>query len=224
MGERPVLDIEMYANNRGLYRNYIKRPMDFLISLLALVVLWPILLILAALVRVNVGKPVLFSQQRPGLNEKIFTIYKFRTMTDDQDEKGDLLPDSVRLNKFGEILRATSLDELPELFNIIRGDMAIVGPRPLLKSYLPYYTDMEKLRHTIRPGLTGWAQINGRNYLDWDHRLERDIEYVFNCSFLFDIKIIILSILYVFDKKNVAVDSRMVESNLAEERLQNMRG
>ena len=139
--------------NKGIYRRFLKRPMDFILSLMAIIVLSPVLIIVGVLVRVKLGSPVLFKQKRPGLNEKIFTMYKFRTMTDAKDENGELFPDSVRLTKFGRMLRSTSLDELPELFNILKGDMSIVGPRPLLERYLPYYTDTEKLRHTVRPGL-----------------------------------------------------------------------
>ncbi len=159
-----------------MYRNCMKRCLDFLLSLCGLILLSPVLLILAVLVRVKLGSPVLFKQERPGRNEKIFTLCKFRTMTDEKDEKGNLLPDAVRLTKFGKFLRGTSLDELPELLNILEGDMSIVGPRPLLVSYLPYYSERERLRHSVRPGLTGLAQVSGRNYIDWDRRLEKDVE------------------------------------------------
>ena len=147
-----------------MYKHFFKRLIDFILSLIALIVLSPILLIVALLVRTKLGSPVIFKQERPGLNEKIFTLYKFRTMTDAKDEQGNLLPDEIRLTKFGKLLRSTSLDELPELFNILKGDMAIVGPRPLLVSYLPFYNDNEEHRHDVRPGLTGWAQVNGRNF------------------------------------------------------------
>lgn len=159
-----------------MYRNCMKRCLDFLLSLCGLILLSPVLLILAVLVRVKLGSPVLFKQERPGKNEKIFTLCKFRTMTDEKDEKGNLLPDAVRLTKFGKFLRGTSLDELPELLNILKGDMSIVGPRPLLVSYLPYYSERERLRHSVRPGLTGLAQVSGRNYIDWDRRLAKDVE------------------------------------------------
>ena len=201
-----------------MYKHFFKRLIDFILSLLALIVLSPILLIVALLVRTKLGSPVIFKQERPGLNEKIFTLYKFRTMTDAKDEQGNLLPDEIRLTKFGKLLRSTSLDELPELFNILKGDMAIVGPRPLLVSYLPFYNDNEKHRHDVRPGLTGWAQVNGRNSLGWDYRLEKDIEYVSKVSFLFDIKIIIKTVLIVLKKSDIATDTRTVESNFAEER------
>jgi undecaprenyl phosphate N,N'-diacetylbacillosamine 1-phosphate transferase len=144
------------TSKNGIYRKYIKRPMDFILALIAIIVLSPVLLIIAILVRINLGSPVIFKQKRPGLNERIFTIYKFRTMTDERDENGELLPDSMRLTKFGKFLRSTSLDELPELFNILKGDMSFVGPRPLSVMYLPYYTEEERLRHSVRPGLTGY--------------------------------------------------------------------
>ena len=177
--------------NKGIYRRLFKRPMDFILSLMAIIVLSPVLIIVGVLVRFKLGSPVLFKQKRPGLNEKIFTMYKFRTMTDEKDENGELLPDSVRLTKFGRMLRSTSLDELPELFNILKGDMSIVGPRPLLERYLPYYTETEKLRHTVRPGLSGLAQINGRNNLGWDSRLGLDVEYVQEITFFLDLNIIL---------------------------------
>ena len=177
-------------DNKGIYRRFFKRPMDFIVSLMAIIFLGPVLVIIALLVRVKLGSPVLFRQIRPGLNEKLFTMYKFRTMTNEKDENGELLPDSARLTRFGRMLRSTSLDELPELFNILRGDMSIVGPRPLLERYLPYYTEAERLRHDVRPGLSGLAQINGRNDLDWDRRLELDVEYARSLTFIMDIRII----------------------------------
>ena len=173
-----------------MYAKYIKRLLDILLSLTILVVLSPLLLVLCILVRSKLGSPIFFQQERPGLHEKIFTMYKFRTMTDRRDENGELLPDPERLTGFGSRLRRTSLDELPELFNIFKGDMSIVGPRPLLVSYLPYYTQREQLRHTVRPGLTGLAQVSGRNFLDWDKRLEKDAEYVEALSFREDCDII----------------------------------
>jgi len=161
-----------------MYRLFIKRLLDIVISGVALLVLSPVYLVLAFLIRVKLGSPVIFHQERPGKDEKIFTLCKFRTMTDERDENGNLLPDNVRLTKFGKLLRSASLDELPELWNIFIGDMSLIGPRPLLVSYLPYYTEEEKLRHTVRPGLTGLAQVSGRNFLDWDNRLKKDVEYV----------------------------------------------
>lgn len=202
--------------NEGIYKRYIKRPMDIALSLLAIIILSPVLLIIALLVRVKLGSPVIFKQKRPGLNEKIFTLYKFRTMTDEKDENLELLPDSVRLTKVGRMLRSTSIDELPELFNILKGDMSIVGPRPLLVEYLPYYTDFEKQRHIVRPGLTGFAQINGRNFLPWDERLRKDVEYIMDIRFLNDLKIMSKTAKMVLGRKNISVDSNQEEGNLAE--------
>lgn len=202
----------------GLYNKFIKRILDILISLTFIVLFSWLYLILAVLVRIKLGSPVLFCQERPGYNEKIFRLYKFRTMTDKRDENGELLPDGERLTKFGSMLRSTSLDELPEMFNILKGDMSLIGPRPLLVEYLPYYTEEERLRHSVRPGLTGLAQVSGRNYLAWDERLAKDVEYVRNMSFGADIKIIIKTILVVFKKDNIAVDTNTVEGNLYDER------
>lgn len=201
-----------------MYRYFFKRLLDFVLSLLAIIVLSPVLLITALLVRSKLGSPVIFKQERPGKNEKIFTLYKFRTMTDEKDEEGNLLPDEIRLTRFGKLLRSTSLDELPELFNILKGDMSIVGPRPLLVSYLPYYTEKEKHRHDVRPGLTGLTQVKGRNYIAWDERFKIDVEYVENLSFVLDIKIIFETVLIVLKKSDIATDTRTVESNFAEER------
>lgn len=172
-----------------MYKKYIKRILDVVISIMALLVLWPVMLVVAILVRTKLGSPVIFKQQRPGKDEKIFKLYKFRTMTDEKDENGNLLPDDKRLTKFGKLLRSTSLDELPELINIIKGDMSIVGPRPLLVEYLPLYNEEQKHRHDVRPGLTGYAQINGRNLVEWDDRFKLDVEYVNNVSFMTDLKI-----------------------------------
>lgn len=188
-----------------MYAKYFKRVLDFLLSLIALIVLSPVLIIVATLVRVKLGSPVIFKQQRPGKNEKIFTLYKFRTMTDKKDKNGNLLPDSERLTKFGKTLRSTSLDELPELFNILKGDMSIVGPRPLAIQYLPYYTDEEKRRHDVRPGLTGLAQVNGRNCLNWEERFKFDINYVENITFIQDLKIILRTIIKVFKHEDIVV-------------------
>lgn len=199
----------------GPYEKFFKRPLDMILSTLALIVLSPILLITAVLVRAKLGSPVLFTQERPGKNEKIFKLYKFRTMTDKRDENGKLLPDTDRLTPFGKKLRATSLDELPELFNIAKGDMAIIGPRPLLVSYLPYYRGKEKLRHSVRPGLSGLAQVSGRNFIEWDKRLAKDVEYVEKITFLGDLKIIMMTIRQVLVHDNVAVDTTS-EGNLAE--------
>lgn len=199
---------------------YIKRILDIISSLLAIIILSPLLAVTAVLVKTKLGSPVLFKQERPGKDEKIFTLMKFRTMTDERDENGELLPDEVRLTKFGKFLRSTSIDELPELFNILKGDMSVIGPRPLLVQYLPYYTEEERHRHDVRPGLTGWAQVNGRNSLDWDHRFECDVEYVKNMNLLFDIKIMFRTILKVIGKSDVAEDTNQIEGNFAEIRAQ----
>lgn len=190
-----------------MYAKYIKRILDFILSLCALIVLSPVLLVVAILVRVKLGSPIIFKQKRPGKNEKIFTLYKFRTMTDARDKDGNLLPDSERLTKFGKFLRSTSLDELPELVNILKGNMAIVGPRPLLVEYLEFYTDEEKHRHDVRPGLTGLAQVSGRNNLKWDDRLKFDVRYVENISFIQDLKIILLTAKKVFLHSDIQVDT-----------------
>ena len=196
-----------------------------MLSLCGVIVLSPVLLVLCVLVRVKLGSPVLFRQERPGKNEKIFTLCKFRTMTDEKDADGNLLPDAVRLTKFGKFLRATSLDELPELFNILKGDMSIIGPRPLLVSYLPYYTEREKLRHTVRPGLTGLAQVSGRNFLDWDRRLEKDVEYVEHLSFRMDLKVLWMTVQTVLGhSEEVAEDTNAVEGNFAEIRKKRLEG
>lgn len=202
----------------GPYEKYIKRPLDCVLSLCALVLLSPVMLATAILVRVKLGSPVFFTQDRPGKDEKIFKLYKFRTMTDKRDENGELLPDAVRLTKFGAGLRATSLDELPELINIAKGDMAIIGPRPLLVQYLPYYTETEKHRHDVRPGLSGLAQVNGRNLVKWDQRLAYDIEYVNKITFLRDAKIVLQTVKKVFAREDIAVDTDTVETYLDKER------
>lgn len=173
-----------------MYGKVVKRLIDVIISGLSLIILSPVLLVLCILVRVKLGSPVLFTQERPGKDEKIFKLYKFRSMTDARDEKGEFLPDEVRLTKFGKLLRSTSLDELPELFNILKGDMSLIGPRPLLVRYLPYYTEEERHRHDVRPGLTGLAQVNGRNALGWEDRFSYDLQYVNNLSLGMDIKVL----------------------------------
>ncbi len=187
-----------------MYRKYFKRLFDFICSLLALIVLSPVLLITALLVRVKLGNPVIFQQKRPGQNEKLFTLYKFRTMTDQKDTQGDLLPDEIRLTKFGKMLRSTSLDELPELWNILKGDMSIVGPRPLLVKYLSLYSEDQRKRHQVRPGLTGLAQVNGRNGIDWEKKFELDEEYIQHITFFSDIKIIFQTIGNVFGGKGIS--------------------
>ena len=177
--------------------------MDFVLSLIAIIVLSPVFLVVAVLVRIKLGSPVIFKQERPGLNEKIFTLYKFRSMTDERDENGELLPNNLRLTKFGKFLRASSLDELPELFNILCGDMSIVGPRPLLVEYLPLYNEIQKHRHDVRPGLTGFAQVNGRNAITWEERFDYDLQYVEKVSFLLDVKIIFRTVEKVFKREGI---------------------
>lgn len=186
-----------------MYKKYIKRLLDFILSLIALIVLSPLMIIIYILVIIKLGKPGIFKQQRPGKDEKLFTLYKFRTMTDEKDENGNLLPDSERLTRFGKILRSTSLDELPELINIIKGDMAIVGPRPLLVEYLPLYNKEQKHRHDVRPGLTGLAQINGRNSISWENKFNDDIEYIHNINFLYDTKIVLMTIIKVLKREGI---------------------
>ena len=201
-----------------MYQKYVKRLLDIIISLVALVVLSPVFLIVAVLVRVKLGSPVIFHQKRPGYQEKIFQLCKFRTMTEAKDADGNLLPDADRLTSFGNFLRKTSLDELPELWNILKGDMSIVGPRPLLVGYLPYYTKREQLRHSVRPGLTGLAQVSGRNFIAWDDRLAKDVEYVENISFMMDMKILWKTVMVVLKKEDVAVETDSVEGFLWDER------
>ena len=201
-----------------MYQKWLKRLIDIVVSAAGIIVLSPVLLILWILVRVKLGKPAIFTQERPGKDEKIFKLYKFRSMTGERDEKGELLPDEVRLTAFGEKLRGTSLDELPELFNILKGDMSLIGPRPLLVGYLPYYTKREQLRHSVRPGLTGLAQVSGRNFIAWDDRLAKDVEYVENLSLLLDLKIFLKTVMVVFKKENVAVETDSVEGYLWDER------
>lgn len=190
-----------------MYAKYIKRWLDFILSLLAIIILSPILLIVALLVRIKLGSPVIFKQKRPGLHEKIFTLYKFRTMTDEKDKDGNLLPDDQRLTKFGKLLRSTSLDEIPELFNILKGDMSIVGPRPLLVKYLPLYNEQQKHRHDVRPGFTGWAQCNGRNAISWEEKFDLDIYYVKHVSFRLDLSIIFKTIKIVFLREGISSDT-----------------
>ena len=186
-----------------MYRKFFKRFLDIIISLIFILCFWWLYLIIAILVRMKLGSPVLFKQDRPGLNEKIFKMYKFRTMTDEKDKDGNLLPDTDRLTKFGKFLRSTSLDEIPELWNVLKGEMSLVGPRPLLVSYLTKYNEYEKRRHEVRPGITGWAQINGRNNTTWEERFKNDIYYVENISFKLDLKIIIKTILKVLKRSDI---------------------
>lgn len=186
-----------------MYKKRIKRCLDIVLSLCGIIVLSPVLLVLFILVRVKLGSPVLFKQERPGKGEKIFTLCKFRTMTDARDEKGELLPDEVRLTKFGRLLRATSLDELPELFNILKGDMSVIGPRPLLVRYLPRYNSFQQRRHEVRPGLTGLAQVNGRNALTWEEKFEYDVRYVDNLTFAMDVRIFFATVRAVLKHEGI---------------------
>lgn len=194
-----------------MYRVFFKRLLDIIVSGAALVILSPVMLILAILVRVKLGSPVIFHQERPGYHEKIFKLCKFRSMTDERDESGELLPDEIRLTKFGKTLRATSLDELPEFWNILKGDMSLIGPRPLLVKYLPLYNDFQKQRHNVKPGLTGWAQVNGRNAISWEQRFELDVYYVNHISFWLDIRILFQTVAVVFKHSgiNSATDATM---------------
>lgn len=199
----------------GFYEKFVKRFLDMVLSGMALLMLSPVLLVTAILVRTQLGSPVIFCQERPGKDEKIFRLHKFRSMSDARDENGALLPDEVRLGRFGRILRATSIDELPELFDIFRGKMSIVGPRPLLVEYLPYYTEGERHRHDVRPGLTGLAQINGRNTLTWEQKFAYDLEYVQKISFIMDLNILLGTIGKVLNRSGVQVNTQNSEGNLA---------
>lgn len=186
-----------------MYAKFFKRLIDFILSACAILILGIPLLIVALLIKFKLGSPVLFKQRRPGKDGKIFEIYKFRTMTDARDTNGNLLPDNERLTDFGNLLRSTSIDELPEILNIFKGDMAIIGPRPLLEEYLPLYNEEQAHRHDVRPGLTGWAQINGRNTISWEDKFKYDVEYVRNISFMFDLKIFFLTIKKVFVREGI---------------------
>ncbi len=186
---------------------YIKRILDIISSLLAIIILSPLLAVTAVLVKTKLGSPVLFKQERPGKDEKIFTLMKFRTMTDERDENGELLPDEVRLTKFGKFLRSTSIDELPELFNILKGDMSVIGPRPLLVEYIPRYNGHQHRRHEVRPGLSGWAQVNGRNTVSWEDKFDMDVYYVDNYSFAMDVKILFMTVLNVLKKEGISSET-----------------
>ena len=205
-------------HKKGLYERYFKRLLDIICSLGFILCFWWLYILVAIFVKRKLGSPVIFKQQRPGLNGRIFTMYKFRSMTDAKDKDGKLLSDAERLPRFGKLLRATSLDEIPEFINVLKGDMSLIGPRPLLVQYLPYYTAEENRRHEVRPGITGWAQVNGRNLLTWDKRLAKDVEYVNNLTFLFDIKIIYLTIKKVIKKEDVIVITDLNFSDLDMER------
>ena len=186
-----------------MYERYVKRVIDFIIALAVLVLFWWIYAVIAVLVRVKLGSPVIFTQERPGKDEKVFKLYKFRTMTDERDENGELLPDEVRLTKFGKTLRSTSLDELPELFNMLKGDMSLIGPRPLLVQYLPLFSEEQRHRHDVRPGLTGWAQVNGRNAISWEEKFSYDVEYARNCTFSMDLKVFFATFKVLFKRTGI---------------------
>ena len=191
----------------GPYEKFLKRPIDILCSLAAIIVFSWLFLIVAVLVRIKLGSPILFKQERPGKNEKLFKLYKFRTMTDAKDDNGELLPDEVRLTKFGKFLRSTSLDELPEAFNILKGDMSVVGPRPLLVQYLPLYSDEQHRRHEVRPGLSGYAQVNGRNSVTWEEKFKLDVEYVDHITFIGDLKIVIKTVISALKREGINSDT-----------------
>ena len=201
-----------------MYQKYIKRLLDIILSLIAIIITLPIFLITGILVLIFLGKPAIFRQKRPGKKEKIFTMYKFRTMSNKKDKDGNLLPDELRLTKLGKFLRKTSLDEIPEFINILKGDMSFVGPRPLLVEYLPYYTEEEHHRHDVRPGLTGLAQVSGRNLLNWDDRFKKDIEYVNNITFKNDLKIAFKTILIVLKKEGINSKKTVTMTSLIDER------
>lgn len=206
-----------------MYQHCFKRIIDFSIALVALLVIWPFLLIVAIWLHfANKGAGAFFLQERPGLNGRIFKIIKYKTMTDERDDDGNLLPDSVRLTKVGKFVRSTSIDELPQLINVLKGDMALIGPRPLLPEYLPYYTERERLRHTVRPGISGWAQVNGRNHVLWEERFEYDAYYAEHLSFAMDIRIIIMTFKKVIQRKDIEASPNLM--NFDEYRRQQMAG
>jgi len=202
-----------------MYKKYIKRPIDILCALLAIIVFSWLYLLVALLVRIKLGSPVLFRQKRPGKDGKIFTLYKFRTMTDEKDAEGNLLPDDVRLTKFGRFLRSTSLDELPEAFNILKGDMSVIGPRPLLVEYLPYYTEEESHRHDVRPGLSGLAQVKGRNTITWEEKFAYDLEYVKKVSFTLDVKIIFMTVIKAIKREDIRVGKEFIVEKFIDSRI-----
>ena len=188
----------------GIYKNYLKRVLDIICSLGFILCFWWLYILIAILVKIKLGSPIIFEQKRPGLNGKIFTMYKFRSMTDAKDKNGNLLSDAERLPKFGQLLRATSLDEIPEFINVLKGDMSLIGPRPLLVEYLERYNDEQKRRHDVRPGITGWAQVNGRNTISWEEKFRYDVEYVDNLTFFLDIKIVFLTIKKIVVKEGIS--------------------
>lgn len=192
------------VHKANFYERCVKRALDFIIALAFIVLFWWMYAILAILVKIKLGTPVLFTQERPGKGENIFKMYKFRTMTDECDANGELLPDEVRLTKFGSALRSTSLDELPEVFNILKGDMSLIGPRPLLVQYLPLYNEEQRHRHDVRPGMTGWAQVNGRNALSWEQKFAYDVEYARNCTFTMDLKVFLTTFKVIFSRSGIS--------------------
>ena len=191
-----------------MYKFFLKRAIEFILSLAGLVFLMPIYLVIIVMVRINLGSPIFFKQERPGLNNKVFNIYKFRTMTNEHDNYGNLLPDETRLTNFGRFLRSTSLDELPSLWSVLKGDMSLIGPRPLLVEYLPFFSEKQARRHEVRPGITGWAQVNGRNAISWEEKFELDVWYVDNLSIVLDIKIIWLTIIKVLFRDGISPDNK----------------
>lgn len=207
-------------HKKGIYELFIKRPLDFCLSLLALIILSPFIFFIALLVRINIGSPVLLKQKRPGLNENIFTLYKFRTMLNSKDSKGNLLVDDVRMTAFGKFLRSASLDELPSLVNILKGDMSIVGPRPLLVNYLTLYSKEQRIRHEVRPGLTGLAQVSGRNLVSWNEKFNLDVKYVHGITFINDFRIIALTFFKVLKREGISSENSMTttpfEGNIKE--------
>lgn len=202
----------MKYKKKEIYKNYLKRMIDIILVVVSLFLFWWLFLILAVAVKINLGSPIIYKSERMGKGEKPFLIYKFRSMTNEVDENGVLLPGPQRLTKFGRLLRSTSLDELPSLFNILKGELSIVGPRPLLMKYKPYFYENERKRHTVRPGLTGWAQVNGRNAVSWDEKFRMDIEYVEKMSFMFDLKILFLTIYKVIKRSDIIQDDQQTAS------------
>lgn len=213
---RNIKENLLYPTRDGFYRRHIKRQMDIILSLCAIIALSPVLLTVTLLVRVNLGSPVIFKQKRPGLNEKIFMLYKFRTMTDERDSDGNLLTDDLRLTRFGRFLRSMSLDELPELFNILKGDMSIIGPRPQLIKDLVFMSSVQRLRHRVLPGLSGWAQVNGRNGITWEDKLALDLEYIENITFKRDLKIIFMTLSKVFKREGISADGMDTAEDLGD--------
>ncbi|NLM60860.1 MAG: sugar transferase [Clostridiales bacterium] len=214
----------MKKGKNSFYCRFIKRIFDIICALLAIIVFWWLFAIVAILVRVKLGSPVIFRQMRLGKDEKPFELYKFRTMTDERDENGRYLPDDERLTSFGRLLRSTSLDELPEVWNILRGDMSVIGPRPLLVEYLPYYTERERHRHDVRPGLSGWAQVNGRNAIGWEEKFAFDLEYIEKCSFAFDVKILLLTIVKTIRRSDILIGKQFRNGRLDIERSHRYEG